>query len=105
MNFDIPEEKVEEIVRFWVEPGFGYMAVEELNELQKAILKIERTWFRPELVGDHESLLLEEKRERKALVDEIGDVLISLEGIIDMYQIPREAIQARIDSKLEKVYD
>ena len=104
MQFDIPEDKIYEILQFWVEPGFHYLACEELGELQHVLLKIERTWFRPELAGNHEALELLEKEERDQLIAEVGDVLISLAGIIEMNKLPHEAIQARIDYKLNKEY-
>lgn len=82
-------EEAKEIANFWGDK-MPMMAMEEMAELTKAISKIERK-------GESEDRLAE-------LIDEIGDVYISLSAIMARYEIFEEDVNRRIENKVNKKY-
>lgn len=62
------------------------IAIEELSELQKAILKHRRK---------------RSKKRRKAIIDEIADVSIMLEQLKIIYSCAKE-VEERIDYKIDR---
>lgn len=83
------KERCEEVYRYW-NKHMPMMVAEECAELIKAISKFERHSC-PETTKD--------------LVDEMGDVIISIEALRQYYQIPEEWIEDRIIKKLNRRYD
>lgn len=84
-----------DVARHWGQ-RMPMMAIEELGELTQAICKMERVGTKP--YGQTYPDLSSD------LVDEIGDVLISLEALKQYYRIPQARIDARIESKLSISY-
>ena len=82
-------EQFEEIEKFWGN-RMPMMAIEELSELTQAISKCERHGI---------------VAERKNLVDELGDVLISVMCIAKHYGIDESEIERRIEDKTKKKYE
>lgn len=68
------------------------MAMEECGELVQAISKMEREAGSPAYL-------------RQALVDEIGDVLISAWALAAHYGISKDEVQARVEHKMNKKYE
>lgn len=66
------------------------MAMEEMAELTQAISKVERKGLSEDL--------------RKNVIEEIGDVYISIRAIMERYDITEEEIGVRVDTKLNKIY-
>lgn len=79
-------EKIKEIIKFWGDK-MPMMCMEELAELQQVISKKERG-----------------KNSNKDIIDEMGDVYITLEILRTMYDIDEKDIDRRIDEKLNKKY-
>lgn len=77
------------------------MTMEEAGELIQAISKLERS----QSDGVRNTLeMAEYKQARKNLVDEIGDMFISLTALMEHYNIDDEEVDKRIETKLNKVY-
>lgn len=81
------EDLCAEVDAYWAD-RMPMMAMEEAGEFIQAISKVER--------GKDGSL--------QNLIDEIGDLCITLEAIRHHYAIDTEAIMDRIDTKLRKEY-
>lgn len=81
------EELCAEVDMYWAD-RMPMMAMEEAGEFIQSISKVER--------GKDGSL--------QNLIDEIGDLYITLEAIRHHYAIDTEAIMDRIDTKLRKEY-
>lgn len=83
----IKEHATIPIIKYWGDK-MPMMCMEELAELQQAISKKERG----------------EENADKNLVDEIGDVYITLEILMNLYNIDPKDIAERINYKLKKNY-
>lgn len=67
------------------------IVMEELAELIQAVSKIQR---KPDL-----------QKNKDNLVEEIGDVLISIEHLKYIYSISKNDIKAVVDTKIKKIKD
>lgn len=102
------DERIKNVSNYWAERT-PMMCMEEAGELIQAISKYERKKDYYESLGEDE--VAEAKRgrfewnvARKNLIDEIGDVYISLAAIMDHYDIYIHEVDKRINDKLNKIY-
>lgn len=90
------EKKIIEVAEYWGD-RMPMMCMEEAAELIQAISKLER--FRDNVfVGIP-------KEAKKPLIDEIGDMYISINAIMYYYGISQEDINKRVEYKLNKKYE
>ena len=90
--------KVAGVADYWG-PQMPMMAMEEAGEFIQAISKMER-FYKIE-GGDNVGI---EYDLRKSLIDEIGDILISVKALQYHYRINDDEINNRIETKLNKKY-
>lgn len=83
------EEEIKGVSEYWKDL-MPMMAMEEAGELIQAISKYIRK-------GD-----LNDRRQD--LIDEIGDMYISLEAIMRTFEIDTKEVEERIKNKLSKTY-
>lgn len=115
-EFMLDEREIEKVVLHW-STKTGIMAMEEAGELIQAISKKERSLDNlmyvydfdenEELIASVEDIEQADERDNEAsknLVEEIGDMYITLAMIQRRYSIDQEDIQKRIDHKLSKKY-
>lgn len=84
-------EKISEIGKYWAEQ-MPMMAMEECGELIQAISKCERARI-PNF-----------DETRQNLIEEMGDVIISIYALADWYLITPEDICDYIDTKINTKY-
>lgn len=104
----IEDERIESVANYWGD-RMPMMCMEEAGELIQAISKYERKKDYYESLGEDEvaeakRALFERNVARKNLIDEIGDVYISLAAIMNHYDIDIQEVDKRINDKLNKVY-
>lgn len=100
MNKEELRFKCIDVAGYWGDK-MPMMAMEEAGELIRAISKLERS----QSDGVRNTLgMAEYKQARKNLVDEIGDMFISLTALMEHYNIDDEEVDKRIETKLNKVY-
>ncbi len=92
----IPQCK--EVTRRWG-TKMPMLCMEECAELIQAISKMERVGdIQPEFITSNEA------NRKQDLIDEIGDVLITIEAIKNYYAITDAQVDLRIETKLAKQY-
>ena len=82
------KNKIKDVAKYWGNT-MPIMAMEEAGELIQAISKYERN------LSDE---------EKQNLIDEIGDMFISLHALIEHYDIDSSKVKLRIGKKLNKRY-
>lgn len=87
MNDETRLEKISEVANYWGD-SMPMMAMEECGELIQAISKHERA-----KLGNLDAA-------RKNLIEEMGDVLISIYALADWCLIKPEEIYSYIDTKI-----
>ena len=98
-------KKCDDVQNYWKD-RMPMMFMEEAGEAIQAISKYERTVFEP----IEDSLVRKEKCEaaEKGLIDELGDMYISLMAITIQYRNMidnfDEKLETRIETKLNKKY-
>lgn len=91
------EESCKDVARHWG-TRMPMMALEECGELVQAICKVERAYdYRPDISNTYEDAM-------EGLIDEMGDILISVEALRQYYRIPQAKIDMRLESKLAQHY-
>ena len=88
MTKELFYEKAQEIEMYW-EEKMPMLAMEEAGELIQAISKIERK---------------ENEITRQGLIDELGDIIISVAALSHHYGIEPSEIDNRITTKMNKKY-
>lgn len=100
MNKEELRFKCIDVAGYWNDK-MPMMTMEEAGELIQAISKMERC----QSDGIRNTLeMAEYKQTRKNLVEEIGDMFISLTALMEYYNIDDEEVDKRIKTKLNKVY-
>lgn len=100
MNKEELRFKCIDVAGYWGDK-MPMMAMEEAGELIQAISKMERS----SNDGVRNTVeWAEYKQNRKNLIDEIGDIFISLTALMEHYDIDDEEVDKRIETKLNKVY-
>lgn len=115
MYIGLYNELIKDVSNYWAE-RMPMMCMEEAGELIQAISKYERKKDYYQSLGEDEEVFLwkrvaEEKKgryewqnSRKDLIDEIGDMYISLAAIMNHYNIDIKEVDERINNKLNKKY-
>lgn len=108
MYIKLDDGQIKDVSNYW-DDRMPMMCIEETGELIQAISKYERKKDYYQSLGEDEVAEAKKGRyewqnSRKNLIDEIGDMYISLAAIMKYYHIDVQEVDERIDYKLNKEY-